>query len=162
MTTRLIRAMPVAVLLTASLAAPAAAAVINGTNGPDVLVGTAKADTIRGYAGNDTLRGSTGADRLYGGSGADRLYPGKDSKTDVLRGGPGPDRINARIGPKGVGRDYAYAGYGNDRVRIVNTYGWAFPFVNCGPGEDTVVLPSGFDTTPAGCEHVVSAPSPND
>src|SRR5512139_3973749 len=61
MTTTLIRALPAAILLAVSLAAPAAAEIINGTNGPDVLVGTPSADTIRGFGGNDTLRGRGGA-----------------------------------------------------------------------------------------------------
>lgn len=147
--TRLIRTLPLAALLTASLAAPAAAAVINGTDGPDVLVGTAKADTIHGYGGGDTLRGRAGADQLYGGSGADRLYPGDDSRRDVLRGGPGPDRINART------PDVVYSGAGNDTVRVLEVNGWEFPRIYCGPGWDTVIADyTGFGMS--GCERNVA------
>jgi hypothetical protein len=97
---------------------------------------------------------------LHGGWGADELRPGKDSQVDVLMGGRGPDRIWARIGAGGRGTDRVYAGSGNDRVTVVNTYGWLSPRVDCGPGNDTVVLPYGFDTIYPHCEHYVSAPSP--
>ena len=156
---RAFRTLPLAAFAVVALAAPATAAVINGTDGPDALVGTSKADTMRGHAGNDSLRGLAGADKLYGGPGADRLHPGKDSQQDVLRGGDGNDRIWVRIGSKGHGADYAYGGNGNDWIRIVNTYGWLAPRVSCGPGHDTVVLPRGFDTRIGGCEHIVSGPS---
>lgn len=66
MATRLIRVLPLAALLTAGLAAPATAAVINGTGGPDVLAGTAKADTIRGFGGADRIRADR-ATRVPGG-----------------------------------------------------------------------------------------------
>jgi Ca2+-binding RTX toxin-like protein len=162
MHTRVLRALPVALLLAVGIAAPATAAVIDGTPGPDRLIGTSKADRIHGYAGNDVLKGRVGADLLSGGSGADRLYPGKDSQTDMLRGGAGRDHIWVRIGPTGHGVDTAYAGAGNDRIRMVNTYGWVAPAIHCGAGEDTVVLPYGYDTKITGCEHLVSAPSPYD
>lgn len=69
------------------------------------------------------LLAGRGADKLYGGAGADRLRPGDDSQVDVLRGGPGPDRIFARTGRGlGPGEDVR----GRDRV---------------GPGNDTVVVP---------------------
>lgn len=151
-------AIPATALLLAGLAGPALAEVVNGTNGPDVLYGTAEADTIRGYkgadtvyarAGNDTVYGGLGADRIYGRTGADRLYPGDDSKKDVLRGGPGPDRINART------PDVVYAGDGNDTVRVVETHGWDFPIIDCGPGRDTVIAPyTGFGMS--SCERMVA------
>ena len=154
MTIRLTRALPVAALLAVGVAAPAAAAMINGTAGPDVLVGTSTADTIRGYAGDDTLRGKGGADNLYGGRGADRLYPGDDVKTDVLRGGPGADTINARVGPHGRGADRVYAGSGNDTVKLVEVFGWYTPYVDCGPGDDTLMVPYRM-VRQTGCEHIV-------
>lgn len=60
------------------------------------------------------LLAGRGADKLYGGAGADRLLPGDDSQVDVLRGGPGPDRIFARTG-RGLGPDEPF--------RMVSTYG---------------------------------------
>lgn len=133
MATRLVRTLSVAALFTASLAAPAVAGVINGTNGPDVLVGTANADTIHGYAGDDTLSGRGGADKLYGGGGGDRMYAGRDVRRDLLYGGPGPDRISARM------FDRVYAGRGNDVIRYVGTRGYVNRLrVDCGPGYDIV------------------------
>lgn len=154
------RALPMALLLGVGLAAPAAASTIEGTDGDDVLVGTTAADTIRGHGGDDILRGRAGADVLRGGPGADLLRPGRDSQADLLLGGRGPDRIWARIGVAGNGTDRVYAGEGDDRVVVVNAYGWLAPLVDCGPGDDTVVLPYGFGTRYAHCEHHVSAPSP--
>jgi hypothetical protein len=155
MTVRLIRALPVAALLTAGLALPAAAAVINGTGGADVLVGTSRADTIHGYRGNDILRGKVGADHLYGGRGADRLYPGDDAQTDVLRGGPGADTISARVGPHGRGADRVYAGGGNDIVKLVEMFGWYTAYVDCGPGKDTLMVEYRSMIPSTGCERVV-------
>lgn len=108
---RSIQALPAAVLVMVSLAAPAAAAVINGTSGPDVLVGTARADTIHGFGG------------------ADRIYAGNDSRRDLLYGGPGNDLIFARFG------DRVYAGRGNDVVRV-RPAAWQHAYVDCGPGYD--------------------------
>ncbi|GAA2146097.1 hypothetical protein GCM10009844_21730 [Nocardioides koreensis] len=136
----MIRALPATTLLAVSLAAPARAAVINGTSGPDVLVGTQSADSIHGFGGKDTLRGS---------GGADKLYPGDDSRKDVLRGGPGPDRISART------PDAVYAGAGNDTVRVLEIHGWEFPTIHCGPGRDTVIATyKGFGMSH--CERMVA------
>jgi Ca2+-binding RTX toxin-like protein len=60
-------AIPATALLLASLAGPALAEVLNGTNGRDVLYGTAEADTIRGYKGGDTVYARAGNDAVYGG-----------------------------------------------------------------------------------------------
>jgi Ca2+-binding RTX toxin-like protein len=154
------RALVIVLVLTGTAAGPATAAIINGTSGSDVLQGTAEADTIRGYAGADRILGRAGADKIYGGDGADRLFPGDDSRIDVLRGGPGPDRIFARtgqgLGPDEnvIGRDYVYAGPGNDLVKVVESWGWYLPFLDCGPGHDTVVVPHRMVVT-KGCEHLV-------
>lgn len=120
MRTRLIRALPVAALAV-GLAAPAVAAIVDGTAGPDVLVGTTKADTIHGYRG---------ADKIYGKAGPDRLYAGNDSKRDLVYGGRGNDTISIRWG------DRVYAGSGNDVVIRVNPSAWKWTIVNCGPGYD--------------------------
>jgi hypothetical protein len=155
---RLIRALPVAALLTATIAAPAMADLITGTSGPDVLVGTSSADTIRGYAGNDVLRGRRGSDHLYGGPGADRIFGGMDHRRDVLYGRAGNDRIY-------VGNpDLVYAGRGDDVIipvpEIIGM--WGELRVNCGPGYDRVLFDSHWPIwfiprdTPSGggCEDV--------
>jgi len=96
---------------------------VPGTKGSDELSGDAGNnrvyarggdDVVNGGDGNDRLRGGRGDDTLMGGGGNDRLKGGQDS--DYLDGGDGDDRINAR----GDGRD------GDE--------------VDCGPGEDTVLL----------------------
>lgn len=78
----------------------------------------------------------------------------------MLRGGPGPDRIFARTG-RGLGpgedvrgRDRVFAGPGNDVVRVAENWGWYVPYLDCGPGNDTVVVPFRMVST-YGCEHVV-------
>ncbi|PSJ54164.1 calcium-binding protein [Kumtagia ephedrae] len=53
-------------------------AVIQGTNGDDILNGTGGGDSIRGFAGNDELFGGDGGDVLDGGPGADLLDGGGD------------------------------------------------------------------------------------
>lgn len=141
---RFASALPLAALLAASLAAPATAAVINGTSGPDVLVGTAQADTMRGYGG---------ADKIYGKAGADWINTGKDLKKDVVYAGAGNDRIFLRV------YDHVYAGAGNDTLRVLKmtfTFGTR---ISCGPGHDTLVMPYGWSVgRPPGCEHVVENP----
>ncbi|HET8562075.1 MAG TPA: hypothetical protein VFL69_16265 [Marmoricola sp.] len=139
MNKRLVRTLPVAGLLVIGLAGPATAAVINGTDGPDVLVGTSHADTIRGYGG---------ADKIYGEGGGDRIYTGKDRKRDRVWAGPGADRIHARTA------DYIHAGAGNDVIRLTNVKMMATTIIWCGPGRDRVYGLSdlGFYSSTHGCE----------
>lgn len=75
-------------------------AIINGTNGDDILLGTALADTIKGFAGNDTIFGGAGNDWIEGGTGNDILFGEDDDDTllggtgnDILRGGTGNDNL---------------------------------------------------------------------
>ncbi|HET8604473.1 MAG TPA: hypothetical protein VFM09_11130 [Marmoricola sp.] len=121
---RLVRTLPVVGLLVVGLAGPAAAAVVNGTDGPDVLVGTSKADTIRGYGGGD---------KIYAKAGADHVYTGKDRQRDRVFAGPGADRIHAWTG------DYVHAGSGNDVIRVRSVKVMATTTIWCGPGYDRVV-----------------------
>ncbi|MGN6130383.1 MAG: hypothetical protein ACTHOK_08590 [Nocardioidaceae bacterium] len=139
MSKRLTGALAGAALISVGLAAPAAAAVINGTSGPDVLIGTTKADAIRGYAG---------ADRIYAKAGGDTVYTGKDRKRDQVWAGPGADRIHGRSG------DYIHAGAGNDVIRLTNVKVMATTIVWCGPGRDRVYGLSdlGFYSHTYGCE----------
>ena len=137
MWTRLVRAVPVVALVAIGAAAPAAAAVIKGTEGPDVLVGTAKADIIRGYAG---------ADRIHARAGDDVIYAGKDLKWDHVYGGPGNDRLY-------VARDYVYGGPGNDVIVLPRKRGMYMTHISCGPGYDHVYNYAGHWFTEAkGCE----------
>ena len=103
MRARAVHVVSVATLLTVAAVLPAAADVIEGTDGPDRLSGTAQRDTIRGYdgrdlrhgrAGDDILRSGRGHDVLYGGPGTDLLFPGKDGWTDDrVYGGSGEDTV---------------------------------------------------------------------
>lgn len=113
------KALPVAALVVASIAAPVAARVIDGTSGPDVLVGTA-------------IHGRGGADRIFGTGGPDTIHGGRDMKRDRLYGGSGNDRIHAYTG------DRVYAGSGNDVIWIRGGVGMAMTRVDCGSGRDHV------------------------
>lgn len=144
MALRLLSGTVLTIVLATGAVVPAVADVINGTNGSDVLTGTAGPDTIRGYKG---------ADVLYGKGSADRLYGGADNRRDRLYGGRGPDHIFAR------GRDFVYAGRGNDTIRVSHlnpwTQGGRHTRVYCGPGEDTVIGPVNWFSK-YGCEHVIN------
>jgi Ca2+-binding RTX toxin-like protein len=126
-------------------ASVAAAAVIIGTPGDDVLRGTPDADRISARAGNDLVYardgaddvragigndgvraadggdvayGGQGNDLVAGGDGPDRLYGGSDS--DQVNGGDGSDRASGNRGADdvsgGEGDDNLFGGWGADRV----------------------------------------------
>jgi Ca2+-binding RTX toxin-like protein len=65
--------------------------VIYGGPGNDTLIGGAGKDFIFGGAGTDTIIGGSGADTLTGGSGTDTIYAG--SGVSILVGGGGADRF---------------------------------------------------------------------
>jgi S-formylglutathione hydrolase FrmB len=77
----------------------------------DKLRGTSAGDSLRGRGGRDSLRGKGGEDCLAGGRGADRLNGGPDA--DDIAGGRGKDRIDARDRE----RDLIRCGPGADRVK---------------------------------------------
>ncbi len=123
-----------------AFASVSVAAVITGTDGPDVLVGTNGEDSISGGGrddelygkrGKDRLNGDSGGDYLVGAAGPDRLFGGPGP--DFLRGGRGPDFLNVADGKR------------NDRA-------------NCGRGEDILVADRGFarehPSSYRGCEEV--------
>ena len=83
---------------------------IAGSGKADRLKGTPGGDRLRGRGGNDRLNGKAGADCVKGGNGRDRISGGKDR--DKLGGGGGDDRIKARDGK----RDVVKCGPGLDRV----------------------------------------------
>ena len=74
-------------------------AIINGTNGNDDLSAqaTAAADIINGFGGNDILAGAGGADIFNGGNGNDRFdvtAPADIAAGETYNGGLGIDRLN--------------------------------------------------------------------
>ncbi|MGH3136359.1 MAG: metallophosphoesterase [Gaiellaceae bacterium] len=92
------------VLLTGlTLAIPAAAKTVTGTNGPDVLRGSDRSDKLYGKAGDDRLFGLSGNDLLVGGTGS-----------DLLEGAAGNDRLLTRDGV----RDVARCGSGRDQAVV--------------------------------------------
>ena len=81
-----------------------------GTLFRDVIVGTGAADTIDAYLDADRVYGEEGNDVLNGWGGSDFLYGGAGQ--DLLRGGRGADRLAARDGQL----DMIRCGPGRDRV----------------------------------------------
>ncbi len=96
----------------------AAAAVIVGTPGDDVLRGTEQADRISAFAGNDAVYARGGADDIRAGAGNDgiRAADGSDLAyggrgDDVVAGGDGNDRLYG-----GSDADQVLGGNGDDRA----------------------------------------------
>jgi Ca2+-binding RTX toxin-like protein len=88
-------------------------AIIDGTNGNDVLHGTIASDTINGMSGHDELFGHEGNDTLNGDLGDDLLFG--DAGDDQLLGGNGNDRLNG-----GLGYDVLIGGTGIDTADYSN------------------------------------------
>jgi hemolysin type calcium-binding protein len=81
------------------------AALLTGTERPDLLTGTKTNDHIAGSANNDSINGRAGNDALFG-----------DGGNDTLDGGPGRDNVQG-----GTGQDGASGGDGNgDFVSVVD------------------------------------------
>jgi Ca2+-binding RTX toxin-like protein len=59
----------------------------------EYLIGGAGADLLRGAGGDDLLEAGRGADLIFGGPGPDSIKTGHDSLRDVVRCGPGRDRL---------------------------------------------------------------------
>ncbi len=143
---------------------------LRGTPGADKLRGTGFADGIRAGAGDDRVRGRRGNDCVYGQAGTDSLLggPGSDRlrgslAADSLLGGKGRDRISGNAGRDlvagGPGRDALRGGMQPDQISggagsdKVNTRGGGRDLIQCGQGNDRVVL--GFrDSAAEDCESV--------
>lgn len=112
-------ALPIALLLIASVGAVSASAATtstgltctnnSGTEGSDVIYGTSGNDVLCGFGGNDTIFGGGGNDTIDGGGGNDAIDGG--TGIDVLYGGDGSDTI---LG--GAGADTFSGGTGADTV----------------------------------------------
>ncbi len=152
------------VLLIASLAGVAYAAVINcdgsstceGTPQPDEITGTDRAekilakeggddvnaldgpDNVSGYRGGDEIDGGPGSDRVSGGDGDDQRGNGQGITDSGLFGNGGRDRVLGGPGADDVtggnGADGMAGGDGND---IVDSFDQTKDlYVDCGPGRD--------------------------
>ncbi|ATF18260.1 Hemolysin-type calcium-binding protein repeat protein (2 copies) [Phaeobacter gallaeciensis] len=82
-------------------------AVVEGTDGADLLLGTIGSETLLGGAGNDNIDARGGPDTIEGGAGDDTLDGG--SADDNIFGGDGEDRM---IG--GNGDDFMRGNAGDD------------------------------------------------
>jgi Ca2+-binding RTX toxin-like protein len=93
--------------------------IIEGSNGPDVIVGSGLNDIIKGLGGRDIICGDLGDDVIDGGGGNDRIFGG--SGADLLIGGDGHDDLFGFAGGDtingGSGRDLAKGGGGGDTIR---------------------------------------------
>jgi Ca2+-binding RTX toxin-like protein len=97
-------------------------AIINGTNGSDILVGSGNNDKIEGLAGTDFLDGRAGDDILEGGDGNDVLLGGQGNDSlegnkgdDIMIGGNGNDILEWEDGD---GDDRISGGRGYDVVEV--------------------------------------------
>jgi Ca2+-binding RTX toxin-like protein len=166
------------VALVSVLGGVAAAAIIVGTNGPDLLLGTSQADMITARDGNDLIFGLTNDDRLLGGNGNDFINgdgratcpPGttdpaycalSNNETvggdDYISAGNGDDIVEG-----GVGDDTIYAGFGRDRIEgeagddIIFAKDGEVDTIDCGTGIDLVTADA-RDIVSANCERRINS-----
>lgn len=99
---------------------------IEGLDGPDMLIGDVGFDLILAGAGDDTVRAGAGDDTLFGRAGNDSLAG--DDGADTLVGGAGNDTLEG-----GNGQDRLFGGDGADRL-------------SGGIGDDTLFGGAGADT----------------
>ena len=127
-------------------------AIINGTEGNDVLNGTSFDDVIDGGNGSDTIFGNAGNDELRSGVVTERaiIYQGL-SVIDVLYGGDGDDHLlPSSLSADLVDMDYdswysyylqcdMYGGAGNDALAgfyVLNGIGSLVSNLYGGEGDD--------------------------
>ncbi|WP_137920036.1 peroxidase family protein [Hydrogenophaga sp. 2FB] len=77
-----------------SIPAAAAAQVLNGTEGQDIIFGGGGADSINGLGENDIIDGGAGADSINAGAGNDTINYLFGEGTDTVDGGVGLDSLN--------------------------------------------------------------------
>lgn len=109
------RAAPMCFGSAATIVGTGASETINGTQGPDVIVGGGGDDTINGLGGDDRICDPSG--------------PGN---VNLLRGGPGDDRLRGSASLSG--------GAGNDVLEVAGTVG-STVLVDGGAGNDTLRAP---------------------
>ncbi|WP_148114268.1 calcium-binding protein, partial [Trichormus variabilis] len=114
----------------------------NGFDGDDIINAFSTNDLLNGDAGNDKLYGWDGNDTLNGGAGNDELRGG--SGNDTLRGGSGNDTL---LG--GTGIDNMDGGENNDTYIVDNIFDIAAEVVGGTLG--------GVDTVEASVSYTLSA-----
>ncbi len=80
-------------------------AIINGTDGADVLEGGAENDVISGLGGNDTINAAGGSDVVFGGSGSDAISGGSGADVFGFDGDPFDGGNVSAPGRQFVGRE---------------------------------------------------------
>lgn len=93
-------------------------ALLDGTEGDDILSGTERAETLSGRAGNDLINGYQGDDTLNGAAGEDHLFGAQGD--DSLRGGTAADVLHGQDGTDwlagNAGADTLFGGMGDDSL----------------------------------------------
>jgi len=136
--------------------------------GNDVVTAYGSGDTVFGDEGNDIVDGYPGQDVIYGGPDGDgsangttfketlNLEGGEDS--DVVRGGGGPDYIDAAEHdspdeyPNMQPVDYSYGGGGNDHIYAVDGNE---DIIDCGKGTSDVARVDKKIDDVTHCERIV-------
>ena len=118
-----------------------------GLGGDDIIWANRKptgrsrgTDRIDAGPGNDTVYGASrgGHSIIDGGPGADYLQGGGEIATNFIRGGSGADTVRLT----GHGLNRVLAGWGDD---LIYAYAKDTVRIDCGPGDDTVMI--GFNRT---------------
>jgi Ca2+-binding RTX toxin-like protein len=112
-----------------------------GTGGADALIGEEGKDVLVGRGGNDSLTGGDGDDRLDGGAGDDWLagddsYAGAKHGADVIKGGPGIDRISYEDRTKAVIADLDGRSHDDGQAGERDTLGADIEGILGGTGSD--------------------------
>ncbi|MDH3668018.1 MAG: hypothetical protein OEN23_13915 [Paracoccaceae bacterium] len=130
-------------------------AVINGTEGNDLLRGTPDFDVISGFGGNDVLFG-IGDDWLFGGDGKDKIFI-MDNSVFFL-GGDGDDVVVSRGDRSADGQ----LGSGDDK--FISSGGGLSAPINGGDGDDLMIAgrgPANFEGDD-GNDRLIGGPGEND
>lgn len=125
---------------------------IMGSGGDDFLDGDSADDTLDGGVGNDKIRGGLGHDTITAGDGNDEIDGGAAPDTidggtgnDVISGGGASDKIDGGDGDDQLftsGPDEVSGGAGNDVVHGNTDVSGVVRSIDCGAGNDTLILPS--------------------
>lgn len=116
---------------------------ITGNGRANFILGGDQDDKISGKGGRDRLYGGDGDDMLFGGKGFDRIIAGGGD--DIIRPGNGDGYFEAEAGDDimVLKKGRAYAGDGNDELRIKNNANALT--VAGGDGADTFVFGASVD-----------------
>ena len=93
--------------------------VLNGTEGPDLILAKGGSDVVNGHGGNDCIDGGNGSDALHGQGGNDVILGGNGS--DAIQGNEGNDWLYGQDGSDSVkgasGDDHLFGGANSDALK---------------------------------------------